>query len=309
MRIRTIKPEFWSSEDIAALDYFDRLVFIGLWSMADDEGRLQGDARLIRSQLFPIDDHIGESSVRTHGALTEDSLSIHDTLMHLSNGGQITLYEGCNGRTYIQVTNFTEHQRINRPTASKYPAPTRENTITHGALTEDSSLEQGTGNREQGTGVPSLRSGVQGGDDSDAARVDRTPATVVADAPTQTTKAKRGTRLPEGWTPERSQANLKAEHDSSLTPDELSSQLERFRDHWAAQPGSKGTKLDWQATWRNWVRRAAEMAPRTRQSETDAWYARAKARASNPNPLLSLLVDDARPSDDPGRHAMPPRSA
>ena len=309
MRIRTIKPEFWSSEDIAALDYFDRLVFIGLWSMADDEGRLQGDARLIRSQLFPIDDHIGESSVRTHGALTEDSLSIHDTLMHLSNGGQITLYEGCNGRTYIQVTNFTEHQRINRPTASKYPAPTRENTITHGVLTEDSSLEQGTGNREQGTGVPSLRSGVQGGDDSDAARVDRTPATVVADAPTQTTKAKRGTRLPEGWTPERSQANLKAEHDSSLTPDELSSQLERFRDHWAAQPGSKGTKLDWQATWRNWVRRAAEMAPRTRQSETDAWYARAKARASNPNPLLSLLVDDARPSDDPGRHAMPPRSA
>ena len=151
MRIRTIKPEFWSSEDIAALDYFDRLVFIGLWSMADDEGRLQGDARLIRSQLFPIDDHIGESSVRTHGALTEDSLSIHDTLMHLSNGGQITLYEGCNGRTYIQVTNFTEHQRINRPTASKYPAPTRENTITHGALTEDSSLEQGTGNREQGS--------------------------------------------------------------------------------------------------------------------------------------------------------------
>ena len=320
MRIRTIKPEFWSSEDLAALDYFDRLVFIGLWSMADDEGRLQGDARLIRSQLFPIDDHIGESSVRTHGALTEDSLSIHDTLMHLSNGGQITLYEGCNGRTYIQVTNFTEHQRINRPTASKDPAPTRENTMTHGALTEDSvrthgaltedsSLEQGTGNREQGTGVPSLRSGVQGGDDSDAARVDRTPATVVADAPTQTTKAKRGTRLPEGWTPERSQANLKAEHDSSLTPDELSSQLERFRDHWAAQPGSKGTKLDWQATWRNWVRRAAEMAPRTRQSETDAWYARAKARASNPNPLLSLLVDDARPSDDPGRHAMPPRSA
>lgn len=132
---------------------------------------------------------------------------------------------------------------------------------------------------------------------------------VVADAPTQTTKAKRGTRLPEGWTPERSQANLKAEHDSGLTPDELSSQLDRFRDHWTAQPGSKGTKLDWQATWRNWVRRAAEMAPRTRQSETDAWYARAKARASNPNPLLSLLADDASPSDDPGRPAMPPRSA
>jgi hypothetical protein len=28
-----------------------------------------------------------------------------------------------------------------------------------------------------------------------------------------------------------------------------------FRDHWIAQPGSKGVKLDWAATWRNWVRK------------------------------------------------------
>lgn len=31
----------------------------------------------------------------------------------------------------------------------------------------------------------------------------------------------------------------------------------KFCDHWRAQPGQKGVKLDWSATWRNWCRRAA----------------------------------------------------
>lgn len=29
---------------------------------------------------------------------------------------------------------------------------------------------------------------------------------------------------------------------------------DRFRDHWTAKPGKDGVKLDWLATWRNWVR-------------------------------------------------------
>jgi hypothetical protein len=32
---------------------------------------------------------------------------------------------------------------------------------------------------------------------------------------------------------------------------------EKFKDHWSAQPGRAGSKLDWQATWRNWVRNEA----------------------------------------------------
>jgi hypothetical protein len=34
------------------------------------------------------------------------------------------------------------------------------------------------------------------------------------------------------------------------------SELEKFRDYWTSQPGQKGTKTDWQATWRNWIRNA-----------------------------------------------------
>jgi uncharacterized protein YdaU (DUF1376 family) len=62
----------------------------------------------------------------------------------------------------------------------------------------------------------------------------------------------RGTRLEPEWFP--------SEHlDEKL-------ELEKFRDYWIAQPGQKGVKTDWDATWRNWVRRAAEGGP-PRQSK------------------------------------------
>jgi Helix-turn-helix domain len=60
-------------------------------------------------------------------------------------------------------------------------------------------------------------------------------------------------RLPEGWKPdhnvieqmrrERPDVDLKAEHA-------------KFTDHWRAKPGRDATKLDWNATWRNWIRNA-----------------------------------------------------
>jgi hypothetical protein len=43
-------------------------------------------------------------------------------------------------------------------------------------------------------------------------------------------------------------------------------ELDKFRDYWCAKSGADGTKLDWEATWRNWVRKAAEQAPPGRKS-------------------------------------------
>ena len=82
-------------------------------------------------------------------------------------------------------------------------------------------------------------------------------ASATAAAKTTTTKGKR---LPEDWTPARTTANEKAEADHD--PDWLRRQLDRFRDHWAAQSGTKGVKADWDATWRNWIRRATDFEPK-----------------------------------------------
>ena len=145
MRIRTIKPEFWRSEDIAALSVEDRLLFIGLWSYVDDNGVGRDEPQLIQCDLYPLDTFT-EASLRTHGGL-----------MRLSQQGLITRYEGPDGRKYLQVNSWDKHQKINRPSKPRFPQYNAENcTLTessvspHCTLTEDSLPEQGTGNREQG---------------------------------------------------------------------------------------------------------------------------------------------------------------
>ncbi len=62
---------------------------------------------------------------------------------------------------------------------------------------------------------------------------------------------KRGSRLPQDWKPTREQINFILQERPDLDP---ASVTERFHDYWIAQPGSKGFKLDWSATFRNWVR-------------------------------------------------------
>lgn len=66
-------------------------------------------------------------------------------------------------------------------------------------------------------------------------------------------RATRGTRLPDDWL--RSDDDKKWQADHGI-PDEFAREATAsFRDHFKAAPGQKGVKLDWSATWRNWMRR------------------------------------------------------
>jgi hypothetical protein len=64
-------------------------------------------------------------------------------------------------------------------------------------------------------------------------------------------KQSRGTRLPADWIPTEDQIQFCREAREDLDP---KSTADSFKDFWISQPGVKGTKLDWNATWRNWVR-------------------------------------------------------
>lgn len=64
--------------------------------------------------------------------------------------------------------------------------------------------------------------------------------------------AGRGSRLPADWKPNPEEVEFCKAERKDLDPIATG---ERFRDFWIAQPGSKGVKLDWTATWRNWVRK------------------------------------------------------
>lgn len=185
-RIRTIKPEFFTSLTIAELPLRARLTFIGLWTHVDDEGRCIADARLIKAAVWPLDDITREDVARDLGALTESSL--------------ITQYEAGN-RRYLAVRGWDEHQRINRATPSRFPAPDSpdstvvaadgtpvtsqdtDSSTTHTQLTESSSTthdrkgkernrEQGTGKGKEGAASHAMLDGLDDDESTSSKRVE-----------------------------------------------------------------------------------------------------------------------------------------
>ena len=96
--------------------------------------------------------------------------------------------------------------------------------------------------------------------------------------------------MPDGWQPDQAivdwtRANAPAAANSL--------EVDRFRDYWTAQPGAKGRKTDWDATWRNWARRCQEQhtqptrgpAPRSTTSDrVNGWLALAESLDPNHQP-------------------------
>lgn len=68
--------------------------------------------------------------------------------------------------------------------------------------------------------------------------------------------AKKATRLADDWLP--SETDRAFAKEAGLSDSVIDQEAARFRDFWLAKPGRDGTKLDWSATWRNWIRRACE---------------------------------------------------
>ena len=106
-RIRTIKPEFPQSESMGRVSRDARLCFVELWTLADDSGRLRGSSRMLASLLFPYDD---------------DAPSLIDGwLWELQDENCIIQYED-EGQHYIQIVNWLQHQKIDKPSKSFIPA-------------------------------------------------------------------------------------------------------------------------------------------------------------------------------------------
>jgi hypothetical protein len=111
MRIRSIKPEFWRSSDVAALTREYRLLFVGLWSYCDDNGVGVDDYRQIAADLFPLDEDPKEA--RDY---------VREGLAIFSRALLIVRYEA-NGKPLIYVPTWDKHQRVDRPNKPRHPRP------------------------------------------------------------------------------------------------------------------------------------------------------------------------------------------
>jgi hypothetical protein len=124
--MRSIKPEMFRSFTVSAWPVAVRWTFAGLFTYLDDSGRGADDARLVKAEIYPIDDEMTGRKVEQHLAVIEKT-------------GPLCRYQ-VDGRRYMHITSWEEHQRINRPTASRIPpCPTHESSQPpHGGLSEPS---------------------------------------------------------------------------------------------------------------------------------------------------------------------------
>lgn len=106
-RKRMIDPNIWQSEDFSKLSTLGKLVFIGLFSLADDEGRGRCNPVYLKSTLFPY-----EEGIR--------SADIDKTLSEISSNMSVIFYS-CDGSSYYSLYNWNIWQKIDRPSQSKIP--------------------------------------------------------------------------------------------------------------------------------------------------------------------------------------------
>lgn len=129
-RIRTIKPEFFTSEDIVALSPMARLYYIALWCEADKEGRLAWKPRTMKLRYFPADD-----------------CDIDALAREVVASGLVKLYG--DGLAYIPA--FAKHQHINpRESASTLPNPLASAPVTDASARVNSKIDPQVGREGKG---------------------------------------------------------------------------------------------------------------------------------------------------------------
>ena len=228
-RIRTIKPDFFRSDDVAQLSYRARLTWVGLWTYVDDEGRGKDNARIIKGDLWPLEDDV------THKDVERD-------LNELTKAGRIRRYE-VDGEKYLLILKWTDHQRIAKPTASKLPPPNESDTTPEPSQTIPVVLPE-----LYGSATEPLPLGKEG------------------EVEVEQGRGKRATRIPPDFTitPEMRQYAATKTPDVNI---DLAT--EKFINHWTAASGSNASKRDWIATWRNWMLSDQERADRNPAQRMD----------------------------------------
>ena len=111
-RARNVKPGFFKNERLVELPFATRLLFIGLWTLADREGRLEDRPKRIKMEIFPADD-----------------VNIEAALQALHGADLIQRYR-VDFAQFIQVVNFAKHQKPHpREAESTIPPPSQGSAL------------------------------------------------------------------------------------------------------------------------------------------------------------------------------------
>ena len=222
-RIRTIKPEFFTSEDIISLSPLARLLFQACWCEADREGRMEWKPNTMKFRYFP-----------------GDNCDINAVADEVVQRGLVELYE-VSGRKYAFIPTFSRHQHINpRESVSVLPSPDQDLTRGDASRRVKSRIDAQVGREGKG------KEGKEGSNPplSPLPEIPEQPLLEPAPVALRAPKTKPRSQIPANWRP--NEAGISLAEACGL---DLVRTMQRFTAHHQA----KGSLMaDWQAAWRTW---------------------------------------------------------
>ena len=304
-RIRSIKPEYWDDRKLAKRASRDaRLLYIALWNLADEWGRLNGDPQWIKGQVFSYDDDLNADAI---GKLLEE----------LENPalGAVIAYEA-DGDPYLFLPKLAKHQRLEPEKVnngrSRLPAPPAWATSPRDPEPPPAAPAPPTSQSEPRADSSERRADSSGPDSDESAPPANSSALLyvmgagngVARAraraqPVPNAPMTAPAELPDDWKP--SDALLRWANATYPGLD-LAFETVQFCRHWRSE-GRR--KKSWPDAWQKWVADSHAPGPRLtrrrhrRQQETDATFDRAMQRAEmresqRPDPEGSRPADAVR---------------
>ena len=230
-RSRNIKPGFFTNDDLGELDPLARLLFAGMWTIADRSGRLEDRPKKIKAEVLPYDNCDAEAF-----------------LAQLAERGFILRYEA-GGKRFIQVLAWGKHQNPHcKEAPSTIPAPdghmdeTEAAQCKHSASTVQAQVKQSPLPERAGLIPDSLN---------------LIPDSLVSIEP-KSAKPRAARKCPESFAVTD---DLKAWALAECPSVDLMRETAKFRDH-----TFKVSHSDWVGAWRNWMRKASEYAQPSRAS-------------------------------------------
>lgn len=232
-RIRSVHPGLFSDEAWVSCSAFARLLIIGLWTEADDQGVFEWKPLTIKMRLMP-----------------GDHVEVAELLDELVSKGLVKGFmEG--GQSYGAVKDFQKYQRPQRP-RPQFPLPDDMVPFVTGAGGDQADLfaaSSGTAppNSAGDSGTPQRISNQRRGEERRGKEVEGKP------------KGRLAGNLPEGFPDEEAISDAETKFEEARVDVNPSREAEKFRNFHAAR--GKQSK-DWRASWRTWVANAIDYAER-----------------------------------------------
>ncbi|USE79508.1 hypothetical protein NDR89_23235 [Cupriavidus gilardii] len=227
-RARNLKPSFFTNDLLAEIHPLGRLLFQGLWCIADREGRLEDRPKRIKAELLPYDD------------CDADAL-LNDLVKH----GFILRYEA-DGHRFIQVVNFAKHQNPHiKEAASTIPAP-----CEHSASPVQAQEDPGLAGLIPDSLNPITDSGFP-----------------LEPAPAKPSPASRGSTLPKDWNPDDDQIEFCRRERPDLDPYAVASRFRDYWVAVPGAKGRKSDWSATWRNWVRNEKASARASPRQSESD------------------------------------------